>query len=153
MSSEIENKEFFELNKSNYQQPASNNPAYSSMMQPNVQPYPINLSYPNNMYPNKFSQIQMPNDVTKELCSSIRCSVFNLICCFFWIGIPAVIFSCRAKENVDAGRLVEAQSDAKIAKIMNIVGICLGSLALAAIIIWTIVASTTTRYYYYYSYD
>lgn len=169
MSSEIEkkdNQQVFELNKPNNQQPASNTPAYSGMMYPNVQPYPGNPSFPNNMYPtnnmhptnntypNQLPQIHIPNDVTRDTCSSIGCSIFNLIFCFFWFGIPALIFSCKAQDNVATGRLVEAQSDAKIAKILNTVGIVVGSLIIVIIIIAVAVvvstASTPFSSYYYY---
>jgi hypothetical protein len=138
MSSEQENNasaEVINLNRLDYHQPASKTQAYSSTIYPNVQMHPINPSYQNNMYPNQNPQIIMLNDGTKDTCSSIGCSVFNLIFCFFWLGIPAVIFSCRANDNVNAGRLAEAQSDAKIAKILNIVGICVGLAAVLVIII------------------
>jgi hypothetical protein len=55
-----------------------------------------------------------------------------------------VIFSCKANDNVYLGRMVKAQSDAKIAKILNIVGICLGSVVIAAATIYVIVIFTTS---------
>jgi hypothetical protein len=146
MSSEQENNdraEVINLNRLDLHQPASNTQAY-----PSVQTYPSNASYPNNMYQNQNPQIIMLNDGTRDTCSSIGCSVFNLIFCFFWLGIPAVILSCRANDNVIAGRLAEAQSDAKIAKILNIVGIVLGSVAVLAVTIYLIVYFVSLRYSY-----
>jgi len=89
----------------------------------------------------------MLNDETRDTCSSIGCSVFNLIFCFFWLGIPAVILSCRANDNVIAGRLAEAQSDAKIAKILNIVGICVGSAVFIYIIISSIIMNNLINFH------
>jgi hypothetical protein len=115
-------------------QTGSNIPAYSTTMYPNAPTYPSNTSYPNQN-----PQIIMLNDGTRDTFSSVGCSVFNLICCFgCCLGIPAVIFSCRANDNVNAGRLAEARSDAQIAKILNIVGICVGSAFYIYIIIHSI---------------
>jgi hypothetical protein len=151
MSSEQENNdraEVINLKRLDLHQPASNTQAYSSTIYPSVQTYPSNTFHPNNMYPNQNPQIIMLNDGTRDTCSSIGCSVFNLIFCFFWLGIPAVILSCRANDNVIAGRLAEAQSDAKIAKILNIVGIVLGSVAVLAVTIYLIVYFVSLRYSY-----
>jgi hypothetical protein len=106
----------------------------------NMQPHPGNpYPYP---YPQPYP-IVIPNDPTKEICASIGCSIFNMIFCIFLCGIPAVIFSCKANDDVNAGKTVEAQSSAKIAKILNIVGISLGSVAITAAIIYVIVLFAT----------
>ena len=76
---------------------------------------------------------------TKNVCSSLGCSIFNLLCCFCWLGIPAIIFSGKAKESVRNGQLVEARYEAKIARILNILGIALGSIASVISIIYLIV--------------
>ena len=58
------------------------------------------------------------------------CSIFNLLCCCFWLGIPALIFSIKAREKYRLGLLNEATSDAKLAKKFNTIGIVLGSILL-----------------------
>ena len=97
------------------------------------------------MYPDQYTHVQMQSDPTRDTCSSLGCSVFNLLCCFHWLGIPAIIFSCKAKDNVRAGQFEEAKSDAKIVKILNIVGICIGLVALLISIIYSIVIYTTPK--------
>ncbi len=132
----------FELNQLNYQQSSSNTQAYSNNMYPSAPPLPSNPSYENNMYPNHHSEIQVPINLPDDTFSSIGCSVFNLICCSFCLGIPAVIFSCKAKDNFNTGRFAEAKSHAKIAKILNVTGVCMGSVALVVLIIYLIVLFT-----------
>jgi uncharacterized protein YqhQ len=67
-----------------------------------------------------------------------------LIFCGCVFGIPAVIFSCKANDDVNAGRTIEAQSSAKIAKILNIIGIIFGSIGLLVGIIVLIVVLTSS---------
>jgi hypothetical protein len=152
-----DNSQSFELKRSRYEQSVSNVSGSSNLMAQklysnpdnpnqnytatNMQPNPGNsYQYP---YPQPYSNV-IPNDVTREICASLGCSIFNTIFCVFLLGIPAVIFSCKANDNVYLGRMVEAQSDAKIAKILNIVGICLGSVVIAAATIYVIVIFTTS---------
>jgi hypothetical protein len=123
-------------------QPNSNVQTY-----PQVHPYYNVQAYPGNPYPNVYPNViqnVVPNDVTRETIASIGCSIFNLIFCGLAFGIPAVIFSCKASEDVNLGKTIEAQSSAKIAKILNIIGITLGSITLVAVIIYLIVYFTTT---------
>ena len=84
-------------------------------------------------------------NVLEKLFSSLGCSIFNLVCCFCWLGIPAIIFSIKAKERARNGQLVEARSEAKIASILNIVGIALGSIASVIAIIYLIVVISSLR--------
>ena len=95
-------------------------------------------------YTSQYSQVQAPMNGSSIL-SSLGCSVFNLLCCFFWLGIPAIIFSVKAKDKFRAGQLEEAKSDARIAKILNTIGVCIGSVYLLIIITYLI------RYYNYYN--
>jgi hypothetical protein len=135
----------FELNQSNNQQSSSNTQAYSNNMFPIAPPFPSNPSHENNMHPNHHSEIQVATNLPDGAFSSIGCSVFNLICCSFCLGIPAVIFSCKAYDNFNTGRFAEAKSDAKIAKILNIIGVCMGSVELVLLIIYLIVLFTVIR--------
>ena len=108
----------------------------------NVQePYSSAPTYPVNQYNGGAIQNE-----TKNVFSSLGCSIFNLLCCFCWLGIPAIIFSVKAKESVRNGQLVEARSEAKIASILNIVGICIGSISLVIVIIYLIVLFSVLRY-------
>jgi hypothetical protein len=120
-----------------------------------VVPSSINPYYAKKMHPNQYSQIQIPNYATRDIRASTGCSIVNVFFCFFF-GLAAIMFSCKANENANAGRLEEAQSNAKKAKILNIIGICLGSVALLAIIIYYIVSSTkstSSSSYSYYDYS
>ncbi len=127
---------------SNIQPNSSVQPYPNVHPQFNAQPYPGNL-YPGNPYPN-VHPIVIPNDETRDTCASIGCSIFNLIFCGCIFGIPAVIFSCKANDDVNAGRTIEAQSSAKIAKILNIIGIIFGSIGLLVGIIVLIVVLTSS---------
>ena len=101
-----------------------------------------NIDFNNHVNTNQANVVSVRNS-TQDTCSSLGCSIFNLLCCFFWLGIPAIIFSSRAQEKNRFGRYQEAQSDAKCAKIFNIVGITIGSIALVVYIIVQIVYLTT----------
>ena len=56
-------------------------------------------------------------------------SIFHVIFFFFLLGIPALYFSLKARRQYAENRIVEARKTAKISKIINIVGIFIGSLA------------------------
>ena len=57
-------------------------------------------------------------------------------------GVPDVIFSCRARDYFDQG-CTQGNSEAKIAKILNIIGITVGLiLTIVAIITYTILYFT-----------
>jgi hypothetical protein len=123
-----------------------------------VVPSSINPPYAKKMHPNQYSQIQMPNYATRDIRASTGCSIVKIF--FFFFGLAAIMFSCKANENANAGRLEEApmqkKSNAKKAKILNIIGICLGSVVLLAIIIYYIVSSTkstSSSSYSYYDYS
>ena len=70
-------------------------------------------------------------------------------------GIPAVIFSCRARDYFDLGLIAQGNSKARTAKILNIIGITVGLiLAIVSIILYFTVYQTTvstldTIYYGY----
>ena len=57
-------------------------------------------------------------------------SIFNLLCCTICLGIPALIFSIRAREQYRLGRTLEATDNAKTAYKLNIAGITIGILLL-----------------------
>ncbi len=54
------------------------------------------------------------------------CSIFNLICCVCFLGIPALIFSLKAKRRYRLGREEEAKNSASTARSLNIAGILIG---------------------------
>ena len=53
-------------------------------------------------------------------------SILNLLCCTICLGIPALIFSIRAREQYRLGMILEAKDNAKTAYKMNIAGITIG---------------------------
>ena len=60
-------------------------------------------------------------------------SMFNLFFCLI-IGIPAIIFSIRSRNQVKDGRFTEARKNSKIAKNLNMIGLVIGTIALIALI-------------------
>ena len=54
------------------------------------------------------------------------CSILNLVCCCFCLGLPALIYSIKAREQFRSGFSLEAKDNAKIAKNLNIFGTLLG---------------------------
>ena len=59
-------------------------------------------------------------------------SIFNLLCCFCWFGIPALIFSVKARRKFRSGELEEAREHAKVAKMLNIAGVIISTIILLA---------------------
>ena len=83
---------------------------------------------------------QQPTERVKQVNYSKKddylcCSIFNMLCCVFFLGIPALIFSLKAREQYRNGRFELAEENASIAKKLNIAGIVIGSLVIAATII------------------
>ena len=58
--------------------------------------------------------------------------IFSLII-FLNSGIPALIFSIMARDNFDNGLLVRGNSNAKTAKILNIIGCIFGIIIIIAV--------------------
>jgi hypothetical protein len=70
-----------------------------------------------------------PNNVISvETETYLCCSIINTLFCFFWLGIPAIICSCQAKDRYDFGDFNGGRSSASTAKILNIIGFVLGGL-------------------------
>jgi hypothetical protein len=67
------------------------------------------------------------------------CSFFNLVCCCIWLGIPAVIYSTRARDYYKRGDYDGGRVQASCAKIYNIIGIGVGLCAAAIAILLIIV--------------
>jgi heme/copper-type cytochrome/quinol oxidase subunit 2 len=53
-------------------------------------------------------------------------SILNLVFCYGFFGIIAVIFSCRARDNNLIGQKVAAREEAQKAKMFNIIGLVVG---------------------------
>ena len=53
-----------------------------------------------------------------------------MLCCFFLLGIPALIFSLKAREQYRSGRFQDAQENARTSRKLNIIGIVIGSIAI-----------------------
>jgi hypothetical protein len=52
----------------------------------------------------------------------------NLIFCGVCLGVPALIYSIKARENYHFGRYQEAKENARTAKKFNIAGFVIGSI-------------------------
>jgi len=55
------------------------------------------------------------------------CSIINLVFCGICLGIPALIYSIKAREKYRFGRYQEAQDNARTAKKFNIAAFVIGS--------------------------
>ncbi len=62
-------------------------------------------------------------------------SIFTLIFCGFFLGLPALIFSVKAREKFRTKKFIEGQINAKVARKLNIIGVCMG-LILSVIFIY-----------------
>ena len=58
-----------------------------------------------------------------------------MVFCFFWLGLPALIFSCLARDQYSYGDLIGGNSSAGVSKILNIFGFFLGALVWIIVII------------------
>jgi hypothetical protein len=71
----------------------------------------VNLSYPEN-------------NIEKE--TYLVFSVVNTVFCVFWLGIPAIIYSRKAKNSFNLGDIQGGLSSANTAKLLNIIGFVIG---------------------------
>ena len=67
-------------------------------------------------------------------------SVFNVVCCSLFLGLPALIFSIKAREQYQLGLNKQAEDNAKTAKKLNLFGLVTGILSLIFLFVF---------YYYY----
>ena len=80
---------------------------------------------------NEFIDFSTHNDY---LC----CSIYNLILGLFFLGIPAIIFSLKARKQFQEGKFLEAEKNATKSKHLNVVGIIIGTLVIIALVVFTI---------------
>ncbi|KAK6467889.1 proline-rich transmembrane protein 1-like [Huso huso] len=69
-------------------------------------------------------------------------SIINLLCCCFPLGVVAVIYSIRVENAVSVGDVSRAVEASQTAKILNIVGVVTGALALMLIFVMYAVVIT-----------
>ena len=62
-------------------------------------------------------------------------SIFNLLCCFAFLGIPAVFYSFKSRKQFEKGLFEKARKNAKFAKKLNIAGLIIGALMVAILIL------------------
>ncbi len=62
-------------------------------------------------------------------------SIFTLISCGFFLGLPGLIFSVKAREKFRTKKFTEGQINANVARKLNIIGVCMG-LILSVIFIY-----------------
>ena len=55
-------------------------------------------------------------------------TIINLIFCGIFLGVPALIYSIKSRENYSFGRYQEAKQNARTAKKFNIAGFVIGSI-------------------------
>ncbi|GCB63045.1 dispanin subfamily A member 2b-like [Scyliorhinus torazame] len=74
----------------------------------------------------------MPSAETR---SYLPWSIFNLTCCFFPLGIAAIIYSCRVQSAIDLGNSERAKRASSIAKNLNIAATVIGIIAIIIIVV------------------
>jgi hypothetical protein len=62
-------------------------------------------------------------------------SIFNLICWSTFLGIPALIFSIKAREQNQLGLFKQAEDNAKTAKKLNLIGLVVGLIDFTILVI------------------
>ena len=87
----------------------------------------------NNLQESYMHQPQVPYMVHYQ--DYLVLSIFNYLCCGVLFGILALIFSCQASDYYMNGNIIEGRANAKRAKIFNIIGITIGTLALLILVI------------------
>ena len=64
-------------------------------------------------------------------------SVFSCLCCYFLLGIPALIFSCKAQRQFQRGELAAGAESARCAKTLNIAACSCGAFfCILFLILW-----------------
>ncbi|XP_031762211.1 proline rich transmembrane protein 1B-like [Xenopus tropicalis] len=78
---------------------------------------------------------------TQPVCKDyMGCSIANLLCCCFPIGIAALIFSIKTRDDISRGDMITAASDSRTAFTLNMVALGLGLVANLVWISYTIYA-------------
>jgi len=133
-------------------QPFTHQPGYPmSNIQPgypmsNIQPgYPmsnIQPGYPmSNIQPaqgHNTTTVVMPPPtvlVQNRPASWIGLSIFNCLCCFWPLGLVAMVFSCMVDSSYDSGDYENAKKYSNIAKWLNIVSVICGVIVIVVVII------------------
>ena len=92
----------------------------------------MNYLQQNYMQPNMY---QPQGRIMGNYEDHLALSIFNFFCCCFWLGIPALIFSCQARDHYMNGDIEKGSSSARIAQVFNIIGITIGAIAAIIFII------------------
>ncbi|OCT71103.1 hypothetical protein XELAEV_18038012mg [Xenopus laevis] len=69
------------------------------------------------------TMIPAPQRIYKDY---LGCSITTLICCCLPIGIAALVFSCKTREDLIRGDMVSAAIDSRTAFTLNMVALGLG---------------------------
>ena len=67
-------------------------------------------------------------EITHKQKDYLKFSILNTIFCFWFLGIPALICSLRARNKFRKGETFDAIESASSAKLFNIIGIAMGSM-------------------------
>ena len=67
-------------------------------------------------------------------------SIFNAVCCAICLGIPAIVYSTRARKQYRLGNIENGKSHANVARILNITGISCASCIIIIFIVFCIVS-------------
>ncbi len=76
----------------------------------------------------------MPIDPSQRPRDYMCLSVFTTFCCWCVVGLIAMYFSCQTQEAVRMGDLMRAQQNSRNARMLNILGIVVGTVILIIII-------------------
>ena len=94
--------------------------------------------YPTQSNPPAYQDVTIrikPVDYSKQN-DYLACSILNLFFCGICLGIPALIFSIKARDNYRFGKYLEAKDNAGTAKKLNIIAFAIGSICFVLAIIF-----------------
>ena len=93
----------------------------------------------------KYESYNKKFEIISEQKDYLKISIINTIFCFWFLGIPAIICSLRARRNFQNGDIQEGYESARSAKLFNIVGLLIGTLiGMIALLITTIILTSNS---------
>ncbi|XP_060113648.1 transmembrane protein 91-like [Heteronotia binoei] len=93
------------------------NPAMPSGYQPYYFPFNEVPSYGSVTQPPLHTTLVIPEEPTLEP-DHLEFSIFTMLCCFFPLGIAALVYSIRTRDANRMGNSIEAQRNSRKAQIM-----------------------------------
>lgn len=98
---------------------------------------------------NSDAQMLVPGQERPSFGAMMGLSCFNAWCCCLLLGIAAFIFARDGEKLFQQGLITESRQKYRVAKIINIVGICVGMCLLTTVIIVGVLEAQNNDNHYY----